>query len=129
METIMGFEARGIEYLDYFQLVKMGKLTALHGHEVPNLQSAVSPARGLFLKTHNISICGHAHRTSFHPERDINDRMIGCWTVGCLSNLHPDFRPYGNNWNHGFAVIDLEKDGSFYVRNYRILNNGKDVVL
>lgn len=129
METIMGFEARGIEFLDYHQRINIGKLIALHGHEVPNLQNTVSPARGLFLKTLTSSLCGHVHKSTFYPDRDINDKMIGCWTVGCLCNLHPEYAPYGRNWNWGYAIIDLEKDGNFEVRNYRILNNGKDVVL
>jgi len=56
METMLGFEERGIEFLDYHQLVTAGDLPMLHGHEVRYLSTAVNPARGLFLKIKSISL-------------------------------------------------------------------------
>ena len=127
METIMGFDARGIEFLDYFQIVMAGKLPIIHGNEVSNINKAVNPARGLFLRTKTNALCGHCHTTSQHSERDLMGKLISTWSVGCQCNLEPEYNPYGNNWCWGFAIIDIDKNGNFEVANHRILSNGKVV--
>jgi len=127
MERVCGFEERGIEFLDFFQKVYAGKLPILHGHEVKSVQSTVNPARGLFLKSLTYSACSHAHRTSTHPEMNLEGKDLTCHSFGCLCNLSPDWLPYGNKWNWGFGLINTEKDGNFEVINRRILTNGKVV--
>lgn len=129
LETYMSFEARGIEFLEHGTLVKFGYMDAIHGHEVQSICSSVAPARGLFLRTKTCAFCGHVHRTNMYPARDLNGKMIICYTVGCMSNLHPEFHRYGNDWNHGFGMLDLKKDNNFSFRNYRIMNDGKDIEL
>jgi len=126
METVLGFEQRGIEFLDYYQIVMAGKLPMIHGHEVQTISKAVNMARGLFLRTKTFSLCAHGHTTSMHPEKDLNGNLITCWSIGCLCDLSPDYAPY-NNWNHGFAVVNVEGDGNFEVINRRILPSGKVV--
>jgi hypothetical protein len=125
METIIGFEQREIEFLDYYQLVFAGDLPILHGHEIRGTSRAVNPARGLFLKAKTFAACSHFHTTSSHTTRDLLGNLITTWSFGCLCNLTPDYNPYCNDWNHGFGVIDVRKDGDFEVDNKRILPNGK----
>jgi predicted phosphodiesterase len=127
METAIGFEERDIEFLDYFQIVSAGMLPVLHGHEVRKLNTMVNPARGLFLRTKTFAACSHCHRTSTHPERNLEGKDLTCHSFGCLCDLSPDYDPYTNNWNWGFGLINVEKDGNFEVINRRILPNGKVV--
>lgn len=127
METVLGFEQRNIEFLDYFQIVHAGKLPIIHGHEVPAITRAVNPARGLFLRTKTFSACSHCHSTSEHSPRNINNELLTTWSFGCLCNLSPDYSPYGNDWNWGFALVNVEKNGDFEVTNRRVLPNGKVV--
>ena len=127
METVLGFETRGIEFLDYHQIVYAGKLPIIHGHEVRAITRAVNPARGLFLRTKTFSACSHCHSTSEHTPKTIEGKLLTTWSFGCLCDLEPDYNPYGNDWNHGFAIINVEKDGNFEVVNRRILPNGKVV--
>lgn len=122
METTLGFEARDIEFLDYFQMVYAGKLPVLHGHELMNISRTVNPARGLFLRTKNYAACSHCHTTSEHTTRDINDNVITTWSIGCLCDLSPEYNPFGNDWNHGFALFNIEKSGAFEVDNRRIIH-------
>jgi hypothetical protein len=36
--------------------------------------------------------------------------------------MSPDYRPFGfTKWNHGFAVVEIEKNGYFTVHNKRII--------
>lgn len=126
-DEVLGLEQRGIEYLDYYQLVMAGKLPILHGHEVRRMATAVNPARGLFMRFKSWGMCGHCHKTSEHTERDIRGTILTTWSVGCLCDLSPDYDMYANSWNHGFALVNVEKNGDFEVENRRILPNGKIV--
>ncbi|MEO5366084.1 MAG: metallophosphoesterase [Magnetococcus sp. WYHC-3] len=125
MENVLGFEDRNIEFLDYFQIVYAGKLPIIHGHEVRNIDRAVNPARGLFLRTKTFSACSHCHSTSEHTPKTIEGKLLSTWSFGCLCDLNPEYNPYGNDWNWGFAVIDVEKNGNFEVVNKKVLSNGK----
>lgn len=125
METLLGFEDRGIEFLDYFQRVIAGKLTILHGHEIPYISKAVNAAKGLFNRTHNSALCHHCHSKSEHSDTDIKDKDLATWSVGCLCDLHPDWNPFGNRWNWGFAGLELSKDKTYEVDNKRVFKDGK----
>ena len=46
---------------------------------------------------------------------------MSTWSTGCLCDLHPDYRPL-NNWNHGFAIVEVAKDGTFQVQNKTVIN-------
>jgi len=127
METVLGFEQRNIEYLDYHQIVMAGKLPVIHGHEVQSLSKTVNPARGLFLRAKTWAACSHCHQTSQHTTKDINGQIISTWSFGCLCDLSPDYNAIGNDWNWGFALISVEKNGHFEVQNLRILPSGKVV--
>lgn len=127
METVIDFESRNIEFLDYHQIVYAGLLPILHGHEVRKLASMVNPARGLFLRIKSFGACSHCHSTSTHPERNIKGVDLTCHSFGCLCDLSPDYNPVGTNWNWGFALVNVEKNGDFEVVNRRILLSGQVV--
>lgn len=123
MDAVFGLEARGIDTVDHAEMVMAGRLPILHGHEVARgFSRAVNPARGLFLRAKSWAMCGHFHTTSEHTERSIRNKLLTCWSVGCLSDLSPEYSLV-NSWNWGFAII--EHDGTdFFVDNRRILPNG-----
>ena len=125
VETYFGFEERNIEFLEYNQKVMAGKLPVFHGHEFRNLNMAVSPARGLFLKAKTFAACSHCHRVSEDTKRDCNELYLTTWSFGCLCDLAPDWNPFGNDWNWGAGIVSFEKSGSFEVENRRIMPNGK----
>jgi len=101
------------------QIIYAGRLPIIHGHEFQSrVITAVNAARGLFLKALSSSLVSHYHRSSSHSEKDINEKLMGTWSIGCLCGLHPEWALL-NNWNHGFAYLDI--DGrEFNVENLRI---------
>ena len=127
VDDVLGLEYRGIEFLDYHQIVMAGKLPIIHGHEIQNISRAVNPARGLFLRTKSWAACSHCHTTSEHTAKNISGTLLTTWSFGCLCDLSPDYNPFGNDWNWGVALINIEKSGDFEVQNRRILPNGKVV--
>lgn len=125
METLIGFEERKIEFLDYFQKVRAGLLPIIHGHEMPFISKAVNAARGLFNRAKSFSLCSHCHTTSEHTAKTINGDLMTCWSVGCMCDLEPEYSSLGNDWNWGFALVNVEKSGSFEVENKRVMPGGK----
>lgn len=121
METVIGFEERKIQFLDYYQIVMAGDLPILHGHEVQSLSRTVNPARGLFLRAKTFAACSHCHTTSQHTAKTINGELLATWSFGCLCDLSPDYNPFGNDWNWGFGLIEIRDKGDFEVQNLRIL--------
>ena len=109
-----------VEVISDKRIIKAGKLNILHGHEFSGgVFSPVNIARGLFLKAKVNAMQGHNHQTSEHSERDLEGKITTTWSLGCLSELHPQYMPI-NKWNHGFSTIEIEDDGTFEVKNKRI---------
>jgi len=105
------------------QRVRFGHLNVIHGHEFgESFFNPVNPARGLFLKAKTSVLAGHNHQTSSHHENNLNGKPTACFSMGCLCDLEPEYRPFAyTKWNHGFARVELDGD-EFYVHNHRIID-------
>jgi predicted phosphodiesterase len=120
-DNVIKAREHGIDYVGNKRLIKAGHLNIAHGDEfVGGSASPVNPARGYYMKAKTNIICGHNHRTSNHVERDINDKIIGAWSIGCLSELNPSYMPI-NNWNLGFCTVEIDGE-EFRVNNMKIIN-------
>jgi len=112
---------QGVEVVRDMKPIRLGKLFVIHGHEYRfPIANPVNPARGLFLRAKTLALCGHFHQTSQHSERNLEQSVVSTWSTGCLSNLHPEYRPL-NNWNHGNAIVSAASNGDFEIENYRII--------
>lgn len=122
LKSLLRCDDLGITVVTDKRLLRLGKLFALHGHEYRfSISNPVNPARGLFLRGRCSSLCGHFHQASQHSEKGMDDRVVSCWSVGCLCDMHPDYMPL-NKWSHGFAVVAVHANGGFEVENYRIID-------
>jgi predicted phosphodiesterase len=102
------------------RFIILGKLLVAHGHEWRyGFGMPVNTARWLYLRAKRSAFCGHFHQRSEHTEIVAGGKLITTYSGGCLCELSPDYLPY-NNWSHGFAIVDLDKDGSYDVSNYKI---------
>jgi predicted phosphodiesterase len=126
MEEILDLEGRGIDTVDYSQLIHAGKLPLMHGHEV-KISTAVNPAKGLFNKVSTYAACAHFHQPSMHPGKNLQGDVLTTHSFGCLCDLHPDYNPWGNAWSWGTALLNVDKNDNFELENKRILPNGKVV--
>ena len=118
-ENVFRLSKYGIKLVKSKTITKAGKLHIIHGHEVFG-SGGVNPSRGLFMKTFNSTICGHYHRTSEYINKSIGNEIMGCFTVGSLSQQRPMYSPV-NQYNLGFATIDFSSDGTFSVDNKKII--------
>lgn len=120
LPSLLGLGALGIEYIQPQTAMYLGKLTVLHGDEYRG-SGGVNPARWLSLRTGDNSLVGHFHRTSTHLDRTVRGDTRGWWSTGCLCSLDPTWLRY-TQWNLGFAIVNLNQDGSFEVENKTIIN-------
>jgi hypothetical protein len=123
--NLFRLEEFDIDLVESAQVIKAGHLNIIHGHEFgESTFSPVNPARGLFLRAKCSILAGHNHQSSEHHENNINGDQMACWSIGCLCDLSPSYRPFAfTKWNHGFAVVEVEQGGSFTVENKRIIGD------
>ena len=120
LPSLMEFDRHGVEWVADKRKVMLGKLITLHGHEFRKGEG-VNPARLAFLRATASVLVGHHHRTSEHHQRSLDERHYAVWSVGCACFVHPDYDPY-NQWNHGYAMVEVAADGWFSVHNRRVMN-------
>lgn len=121
--NVLRLERLGIQTVSDKRPIRLGRLlTVIHGHEYSfQISNPVNPARGYFLRSKSHVLGAHFHQTSQHSERTIDQKVIAAWSTGCLCDLHPEYRPL-NNWNHGFAFVEVTKSGGFQVHNFTIID-------
>lgn len=124
-ENILKARAEGIDVIASNRYMKLNDLNGIHGHEyIGGSIAPVNVARGLYLRAKTSAFQGHNHQTSEHTETDMNGNITTTWSIGCLSELHPEYMPL-NKWNHGFAWVDLSDNGKDYEFHNKRIYNGK----
>lgn len=110
----------GVDYVGEKRVIYCGELNVIHGNEYANgVSSPANPARTAFLRSKANTLMAHHHQTSEHTEPTIREKMITCWSLGCMCDLHPEYMPL-NKWNHGYALVEKDSKGNFHVDNKRI---------
>lgn len=123
MPTILRLNEHNIIPLRNHKYILIGKLPVLHGHTIfGRWGSGVSKARTVFLKTLKACIASHVHVTDEYTKKDLSGKMITCWTTGAFMNVDAVEYNEHNDYNHGGAYIETDKDGNYSVENKRINN-------
>lgn len=120
LEVILKLREKGIEWIPNSQLVKAGKLNMIHGNEYKG-GGGINVARTLWLRAGDNVIAGDKHKTQTGLKTNIDNKVVGTWSVGCLCELNPDYMVF-NEWNLGFAHIEIFNSGEFAVHNKQIIN-------
>lgn len=123
LKSLLKLKENNIDFVSEEQFIKCGSLYIIHGHETKGVWGTINVARQTQLKVFKNVLMGHWHRTQEYVSRDIADELIGSWSVGCLCGLKPKYFPH-NNWNHGFAIVDVIDNKNFVVHNKKIIKNG-----
>ena len=115
------------ERYEHFLYEKAGELVGIEEFEFENIIKArargieiIGDKRPMKLKAKVSCFQGHNHNSSQHSEPTLTGKLVTTWSLGCLSELHPQYMPL-NKWNHGFAEVELDENGEdFEFHNYRI---------
>lgn len=120
--SLLGFTELRIYQVDSKQFAYAGKLPILHGHELPMKSGGDNPANLSKKRMGKQAIFGHFHKTTVANGREFDKGMsYHIYSTGCLCDLYPDYMPI-NEWNHGFAYIELNPSGEYRVENKTIIN-------
>jgi hypothetical protein len=124
LEKLLHLDSLGVDFVSGVQYMKFGNLNIAHGDKiVKGIFAPVNAARGVFTKTNTNTMIGHVHRTSEHIESDMNGKIIGCYSTGCLTTVRPDYNPQVSKHNQGFAVVEKDPNtNDFEVDNKKIIN-------
>lgn len=120
LATILRLAELNIDFITDKRIIKYSGLNIIHGHEVPFASSA-NGARALYLKTGVSTLASHVHRTSEHVDKNLDGKITGCWTIGCLSGLNPEYALRSNKYNHGWAHVVKDAD-HFSVKNIKLID-------
>ena len=105
------------------RIVKFSGLSIIHGHEYrTGMFNPVGVARWLYMKARENAACGHAHKSDSFSARNIGQRTIATWAIGCLCDMNPEYMPL-NDWQAGFAFV-RRTDVGFKFYN-ALIENGK----
>lgn len=120
LPSCLDARGHGLQIVRDKRIIRLGKLPLLHGHEYKG-GGGIHPARWLYLKIKTSGGCGHFHKVdNFYP-KDLNRTTTVSFTTGCLCDLSPFWLPY-NDWEHGSAIVELYKDNTFDLSNFRIID-------
>ena len=126
--NLYGLNDMGWDYVSNSELLQndlkpfsLGKLYILHGTEIRVSYSVVNIPRIYYYRAHVNMLVAHHHATQEYIQRKLDNTHEGAWSVGCLCKLSPEYSP-SNNWNHGFATVDVYSDGNFSVDNKKIID-------
>jgi hypothetical protein len=120
LSTLFWTRNYGVEMIPKNYLIQAGELLIGHGHEVEG--GGMNVAQNKFRRSLTNFIFGHSHVSQNYGANTLKDKQIGSWSVGSLCQRHPDWKPF-NQWSNGFAIIEINSDGSFNVHNKKIVNN------
>ena len=132
IEDVLGLKKRNISYFSNIGAIctgqdpyRLGKLYVLHGHEKKVSMGAVNLARLYYTKCKTNVIAGHHHKSDYSLVKKLDGTHEGAWTVGTLGQLSEPYQCI-NDWNHGFAYVDVFDGGYFEVHN-KIIIEGRIV--
>ena len=110
---------RKIPVIENGRCIKAGGLNIYHGNEF-GCGGGKYPARAILNKRHDNTLFGHFHKTDISTAYNIAKVPVQANSVGCLSELTPDFMPI-NDWNHGVAHV-LTNGEDYELHNLKIIN-------
>jgi predicted phosphodiesterase len=120
LDVLLKLREKGITWIPNEQVIKIGKLYAIHGNEYKG-GGGINAARTLWLRAGESTICGDKHKTQNMIKTNISGKVHGTWVIGCLCELNPEYLSL-NEWNLGYAHIIVHKGGEFEVHNKQIIN-------
>ncbi len=118
-EEIMHLNKFGIEMVADQRRISFGPLDIMHAHELRI--TGRNPADKMLQVAKSHCLGGHNHKSGQASSRTLTGHVISTWSTGCLCQLTPRYLRF-NDWNHGFAFPELDRQNAFQVHNFRIFD-------
>lgn len=120
LPKVLDLEKRGVEHVNERRKIMLGKLMAVHGHEL-KLSSGQLPAKNLFTKLTCNAIAGHIHKTSSSTTTTGLGHRITTQTIGTLGSLRREYAVI-NQWDQSFSEVDVGNGGAWELRVKKVMD-------
>jgi len=110
-ENLLRLKERGFKYHRYGKYIPFGKLNLYHGGHYTGVNHTRAHCMGLSASV----MYGHVHDAQKAALNKLGG-FHGAWSIGCACKMDKPFlkgRP--TNWSHNFAIVHLERGGTFHV--------------
>ena len=127
-EKALKIEERGYNYhrAGIDNCLKIGNLNFYHGHSYGGMHHANAHCKNLKESV----MYGHFHDIQVFTDKSKNG-PISAYSIGCLKSMdRKDNEFIGGrpmNWQHAFAIVDIAKNGQYFV-DLITITNGKAIV-
>lgn len=123
---LLRLRERGWQYKTYQEVTRLvGELYVEHGDRTS--KHSGQTAKAVQNDKGGSVIVGHVHRVGEYIKSDRNGYHEG-YEQGCLCTLNPSYiTEDSTNWQHGFAIVDVYDDLSWWVQVVKV-KGGKFIV-
>jgi hypothetical protein len=112
LRDMLGLKDRGYAFAPHGDYVRLGKLYVYHGGHF----GGVSHARAHLLGLGSSVMYAHHHGQQQDSHGGFSAQKHKAWCIGMLAQgRKPFMKGKPTNWSHNFAIVHVEKDGSFHV--------------
>lgn len=120
VDKVLNLEKRGIKWIDYNKLYRLGKLYLTHG-----MYTNKYHANKHLTSIGGNVVYGHTHKCQSEMMSMHLQQPIMAWGLGCLCSKSPDYlRGKPSNWINGFAYVYFHpKNGEFNLYPINIIGN------
>jgi hypothetical protein len=118
--SMMKFKERGWTYMpNYGDYVRLGNLFLYHGGHFGGQYHAAAHVRDLSASV----MYAHYHDYQVAKRGLLGKGLHAAWAIGSLCKPRKPFmKGKPANWSHNFALVHVEKDGTFHVEVVEIFN-------
>ena len=118
-ENLLNLKGRGYAWTEYGEYARLGKLAMYHGGHFGGEHHAAAHLR----KLRSSVMYGHHHSYQIASASALSGGPARAWCIGFLGRVRKPFlRGRPTDWSHNFAIIHVEKDGTFHVEVAEIIN-------
>lgn len=107
LENVMNLEAKGFETLQDRQLIWLGKLLLVHGHEARKGGMYIAKAMLEYFKC-DVAF-GHFHRVDYHQFQPYDRPLMRAYGLPCARDLNAHYTGVNNQWKAGFAICEFDE--------------------
>jgi predicted phosphodiesterase len=121
IENILNLKEKNIEVVQDRQLINLGRLLLVHGHEAKKGGMYIAKAMMEYFKR-DVAF-GHFHRVDYHQYQPYGKPLMRSYGLPCACKLTANYTGVNNQWKNGFAICEWDEEN--YAMDVYIEDEGR----
>jgi len=118
LDLLIGCPEYNIHFYKGGRGIMLQNYMVFHGHEF-GVGGGKNPAKNFMNSGYTNMIISHVHKTDYAQVKTANNEFKVVHTIGCMSQLDPDYRAVGNGYNNGFLYFETTPKG-LNIKNWNL---------